>query len=389
MSSTYRISQATRKRCKIIEVKEEELANFSMLSLELFHYLFETKHIDFNIYFRFGLTVVQYITPREFSHELLNNLIESRNRQDADLAICVEAKELHLFHQTIDNIRNKKIHNLLQKDPQLDHHTLQTFAKLSSASQMVVKGGIDQNLAQSARLATKQMIDGLMTSEVAVGTLSRMVLADPTLYDHSATVAMISGVIAHKLLKKDKAFSENAALGGLYHDVGKTCVPNFILNKPGSFTPDEFEIMKTHTTLGYEELLRAIEKGAPIPGDVALVAHQHHEKFMGGGYPQGRKGRLEEHNDGIHEFARIVSIADVYSALLMKRVYKEAYTQDKALNIMQKTAPQSFDPVIFGPFEENIKRTIMLYNKLDEKEKSKSRIIQLEDLPKALKKKSS
>jgi HD-GYP domain-containing protein (c-di-GMP phosphodiesterase class II) len=94
--------------------------------------------------------------------------------------------------------------------------------------------------------------------------------------------------------------------------------------------------MKSHTTLGYEELMQAIEKGAPIDEEIAIVALEHHEKFCGGGYPTGKCGRLEEKADGIHYLARIVSIADVYSALLMKRVYKEAFRSKNSFGYHEK-----------------------------------------------------
>lgn len=375
MASTYKISEATRKRCKIFELKPEDKAKFKSISLELFHYLYETKNVDFSIYFKVENTMIEYITPGDFSHELVGNILKSRNKEYGNLDICLAVNEAERFDVIIENIRNKKIHKLLQKDPHLDQQTLKLFSNLSSASQMVVKGGIDVKVASFAKETAHQMIDGLMESEVAIGTLSRMVLADPTLYDHSATVAMIAGVISKKLLKKNDEFSERVALSGLYHDVGKTCVPAHILNKPGSFTAEEFEVMKTHTTLGYEELLKAIQEGAPIDDEVALVAHQHHEKFCGGGYPNNRQGRLEEQENGIHEFARIVTIADVYSALLMKRVYKEAYEQDKALSIMRKAAEQSYDPIIFQLFDEDVSKAIAKYGSWDEEQKDKGRII--------------
>ncbi|SME97761.1 HD-GYP domain-containing protein [Pseudobacteriovorax antillogorgiicola] len=379
MGKHYKISEATRRRCHIFEVAPEDQHRFTIISLELFHYLFEVKHIDFSIYFRVGNTMIEYITQREFSHELVNNIIKSRNKEYDDLDICLETKDMPHFNGIINNVRNKKIHNLLQKDPHLDPDTLKLFSNLSAASQMVVKGGIDQKVATFAKETASQVIDNLMESEIAIGTLSRMVLADPTLYDHSASVAMIAGVIAQKLLKKPKEISEKVALGGLYHDVGKTCVPCYILNKPGSFTPEEFEIMKTHTTLGYEELLKAIDQGAPIEQDVARVAHEHHEKFKGGGYPCDKHGRLEEHDHGIHEYARIVTIADVYSALLMKRVYKEAFSQEKALSIMQKASEQSYDPIIWGMFENNVQRSLKFYDLLEKRIEDKSKIIDMDE----------
>ena len=377
---SYSISEETRKRCEIFTVDAASAEKFTPISLELFHYLFEVRHIDFTIYFRVDNTMIAYITPRDFSHELVKKILFARQKEYENLDICLLRKEMPLFTATMNKIRDKKIHLLMEKDPHLDRDTLRMFSNLSNASQMVVKGGINGKVALFAKEIAGQLIDNLMDSEVAIGTLSRMVNADPTLYDHSASVAMIAGVISSKLMNITKEESAKIALGGLYHDVGKTCVPCHILNKPGSFTPEEFEVMKTHTCLGYDELVDAIDKGAPIEADVARVALEHHEKFKGGGYPNNLSGRKEEKENGIHLYSRIVTIADVYSALLMKRVYKEAFSPQKALDIMRKASVESYDPIIFKPFEENVARSIKHYEMQEAKTpKDTSRIIVMDD----------
>ena len=375
---TYVISEETRKRCTIIDLTPELEKRFTPVSLELFGYLFEISSIDFSIYFRCSDIMIEFITAKEFSKELLRKLLISNSKENADIDICVLKKDYPRFQAVLNRVRDQKIQNLLAKDPNLDRKTLDLFSDLSGASQMVIKGGIDKNVAFQAEQAASSLVANLMNSEIAIGTLSRMVLADPTLYDHSAAVAMIAGVISSKILGKDKDVARRIALGGLYHDVGKTCVPNHILNKPGSFTSEEFEVMKTHTSLGYDELQKAIEKGAPIDQEVALVALQHHEKFCGGGYPNNLTGRLEERDDGIHEFARIVTIADVYSALLMKRVYKEAFPPEQALEIMKKNAPKDYDPIVFQPFLTSVERSTDYYSMI-EKTRDKGRIILIDD----------
>ncbi|RYZ92950.1 MAG: HD domain-containing protein [Proteobacteria bacterium] len=286
--------------------------------------------------------------------------------QGDSVHIAVERKDLARFQFLIQTVRELKVKALLEKEPTLDRKTIEIFSNLSGASQMIIRGGITRGVALEARAATTKLIDNLMDSHVAIGTLSRMILVDSTLYDHSAAVAMLSGVISRNLMGYSKEDAESCARGGLYHDVGKTCVPNAVLNKPGSFTPEEFEVMKTHATHGYEELQKAIEAGAPIDHDVARVAYEHHEKFSGGGYPNGRKGRFEDDPaSGIHRYARVVSVADVYSALLMKRVYKDAFTQEKALEIMSKNAPNDYDPMIWEPFEKSVSSSVEYFNTLN------------------------
>lgn len=358
MAGKYRISKKVRETYKVIALTDSMRKRFINIGLELFPYLKHVNAIDFRIYFRVDDELIEYITPKNFQAELVDQIIRARDTDYDNLDICVERKDYARYHHLIQSIREKKIKMLLEKDPLLDRKTVQLFANLSNASQMIVRGGISKSVALEAKASAKHLIDNLLDSHVAISTLSRMVLADETLYDHSASVAMIAGIIARNLLGRSKTEAELCARGGLYHDVGKTCVPNHVLNKPGKFSPEEWEIMKTHTTLGFEELMRAIDSGAPIEEEVARVALEHHERFEGGGYPKNLKGRLEDREDGIGFLSRVVTIADVYSALLMKRVYKDAFDQKQSLGIMREKAPTDYDPLIWAKFEESVARSI-------------------------------
>ncbi len=133
------------------------------------------------------------------------------------------------------------------------------------------------------------------------------------------------------------------------HDIGKVGIPDSILLKPGRFTPEEFEIMKTHTTLGAEAIARAEEdlgfevKFLKIAKEITLY---HQEKFDGSGYPEGLKG------EQIPLSARIMAVADVYDALISKRVYKEPVSHEKGVAIMREGRGTHFDPDIFDAFLE-------------------------------------
>jgi HD-GYP domain-containing protein (c-di-GMP phosphodiesterase class II) len=205
------------------------------------------------------------------------------------------------------------------------------------------------------------MVSQLMSNDLAMSTLSRMIAIDPSLYDHSASVAMFSTIMAKQYIDPKLPFKDAEVIAqcGMYHDAGKSCIPNAILNKPGAFTPDEFAVMKTHVQFGHKELMNAIQNGAPIDEIVARVALEHHERFTGKGYPAGKRGRWEDDPEfGIHVYSRIISIADAYSALLMKRVYKPALPAEKALELMEKSAPDDFDPEIFSPFVSGVRTSL-------------------------------
>ncbi|WP_426341144.1 DUF3369 domain-containing protein [Pseudoduganella sp. S-14] len=119
------------------------------------------------------------------------------------------------------------------------------------------------------------------------------------------------------------------------HDIGKIATPDSVLLKPGKLDAAEWEIMKQHPTVGLS-ILDGSQR--PILKAAAVIAHQHHEKFDGSGYPQGLKGHA------IHEYARIVAVSDVFDALMHKRCYKDAWPVEKAVEHMREVAGTHLDP---------------------------------------------
>ncbi len=155
---------------------------------------------------------------------------------------------------------------------------------------------------------------------------------------------------------------DNLRMAAMLHDVGKVAISDLILKKPARFTPDEYTIMKSHTTMGARLF---IDKQSDFDEIAQLVALSHHENWDGSGYPglvdietgdpvetkedgsaRGRRG------EEIPLFGRIVSIADVYDALCSNRVYKEAWTEEKVLAEIRGMAGVKFDPELVDVFFE-------------------------------------
>jgi len=133
------------------------------------------------------------------------------------------------------------------------------------------------------------------------------------------------------------------------HDIGKVGIPDRILLKPGRFEPAEFEIMKTHTTLGRDAIQQAeMELGIKMPflSMAKEIALSHQEKWDGSGYPEGLSG------DDIPISARLMALADVYDALISRRVYKEGMPHEKAVQIIAEGKSTHFDPDIVDAFLE-------------------------------------
>lgn len=142
------------------------------------------------------------------------------------------------------------------------------------------------------------------------------------------------------------------------HDIGKVGIPDSILNKPGKLTDEEFEIMKTHTEIGYE-MLKHSERD--ILKASAIVAYTHHEKWNGTGYPQGTKG------NEIHIYGRITAVADVFDALGHDRVYKKAWELERILELFKEERGKHFDPTLIDLFFENLDSFLDVKNKFDSK----------------------
>ena len=355
-----KIKSETRQRCNIYSLDTKNRRLFANVSLELYSYLYEIRKIEFSLFCRVGDQMIEYIKPEEFCRDLLEHIWSATQQTDADVSVCVLKKDLGKFYNLLDAVRQKKIAVIKEQNPNLDPRALDVFADLSGASQMIVKGGIDKKVASRAQAAASYMMNNMMQSQAAVGTLSRMIQIDPTLYDHSAAVAMFAGLMAFRFspnINEKKAAL--VAQCGLYHDTGKSCIPAHILNKPGPFEPEEYEIMKEHTHHGCTELKKAIKKGAPIEDIVCRVALEHHERYAGHGYPYGKKGREEDNPDnGIHLYTRFVSIADAYSALLMERVYKPALSPEEAISLMSRNAEKNFDIEIYHSFIGDVEKSL-------------------------------
>ncbi|MBF0109358.1 MAG: HD domain-containing protein [Magnetococcales bacterium] len=143
-------------------------------------------------------------------------------------------------------------------------------------------------------------------------------------------------------------------LAASMHDIGKIGIPDSVLKKPAKLDAKEWRIMQTHTVIGRDILL---ESQDPLFQMGALIAHQHHEKWNGAGYPQGLR------EDAISVWARIVSVADVFDALTMKRPYKEQWPVEQAMAMMQKDRGLHFDPRMLDLFQKILPEILRIKEK--------------------------
>ena len=154
------------------------------------------------------------------------------------------------------------------------------------------------------------------------------------------------------------------------HDIGKIGVPDQILQKPAKLTPEEFEIMKLHSSKGGEIIKETFDElDEPEYQQIAYeVARYHHEKWNGKGYPEG----LREKKIPLH--ARIMAIADVFDAVSAKRVYRDAMPVDKCFKIIEEGVGKDFDPTLAELFL-GARKDVLAYMKAD-KTKCDEKIIE-------------
>jgi len=168
--------------------------------------------------------------------------------------------------------------------------------------------------------------------------------------NHVKRVAEYSKVLALKC-GLSPIESELIKAASPMHDIGKVSIPDDVLKKPGKLTDEEFEIIKAHSQTGFNLLKNSKRR---ILKSAAIIAHQHHEKWNGTGYPQGLKG------EEIHIYGRITAIADVFDALVSDRCYKKAWELDRVVNLFKEERGVQFDPKIVEVFLNSLDEILAL-----------------------------
>ena len=192
---------------------------------------------------------------------------------------------------------------------------------------------------QAVKAVVRECVDSILRNPAAMLWLARIKNSDHYTAEHSLRVAMLAIALGRELGMPEYQL-EQIGVCGMLHDVGKLKVPDEILNKPGSLTAEELQIMRSHAIEGR----RLLMSNAQITPATVDVAYSHHERLDGRGYPRGLNA------EKIPYFAKIIAVVDAYDAINSDRVYSKGKSNLESLRILHDSAKSHFDEVIVGNF---------------------------------------
>lgn len=195
--------------------------------------------------------------------------------------------------------------------------------RVATGIQFVYNNPDDPALIKTTSSIADSLMSAISANDATAIDISSLKTSDEYTFKHSVDVATIAMVVAKKLKLPEKDIFE-IGITGLLHDIGKTKIPIGILNKPGRLDNNEFAIMKQHTVFGYQ----MIKDREDLSDDIKCGVLQHHEKTNGAGYP------LALNANKICPYARILSVADIYDALVTERPYKTAMSQRESIELI-------------------------------------------------------
>ncbi len=293
--------------------------------------------------------------------------LETGMRIDQTITDARTGKEMiikgtYLDDFQIDYLRSKGIGSIYvsEGDPdedeleyQMSQKAIETIAKVTKADapkveisrevlkqvgegvQYMFSNTESDSFAEASQNVSKELVKAVLSNDAVAMDITMLKSSDDYTFRHSVEVATMAMLLG-KNYGLSRAELEELCIAGLLHDIGKSKIPLDVLNKPGKLSDEEFLLMKQHSLFGFQLLKEKRQFSEPI----LLGVLQHHEKLNGRGYPVGSPA------EKIHKFARIISVADIYDALVTKRPYKDPFPQRIAVEmIMAMTEELEMDAI--------------------------------------------
>jgi response regulator RpfG family c-di-GMP phosphodiesterase len=280
------------------------------------------------------LVIVDYMMPDMDGLEFIEKFRELPGRESVPVLMITANDQKQLRYRALDIGANDFLTKPVDKVEFLARS--KNMLTLNEARKLLADRATW--LAEEVRKATHEIVQ--RERETVVRLSKAAEYRDPETGAHILRMAHYSRLIAQKLglpVADQELLLEAAPM----HDIGKVGIADKILLKPGRLEPEEFEIMKQHSVVGYELLKGSSSRVLQAGAEIALG---HHEKFDGSGYPNGLKG------EEIPIFSRIVAVADVFDALTSERPYKKAWTLEAAVDLLVEGKGKHFDPACVQAF---------------------------------------
>lgn len=279
-------------------------------------------------------------------------MVTARNVFSADGRMLLAA-EREITESYIRRLQELGIYAIYVRNPFFDNveiplvineetrnHSMQTVKR---AFEVLRSPRVDVGF-EEIQSSARKLVSEVLRNRRAMVHLTEIRTHDDYTFAHSVDVCTLSVLVAVHLGYTEIRLQE-LAMGALLHDVGKTKVSSLLLNKQSPLDDDEMSLMRGHSMYGFD-LLRNCKGKMTLPS--IHISLQHHEKFDGSGYPRGLSGA------DIHEYSRIVSIADVYDAITSDRPYRKALLPHEAYELMMTGGGYHFDPQILPVFLQRI-----------------------------------
>lgn len=228
-----------------------------------------------------------------------------------------EEKEIVITEKIQETIENNRV-----ADRSKVELTESVKERVAEGIQYIFNSTESEYFMNAANSVTNDLLKAITENDAVAVDVGRLKVSDEYTFKHSVDVATMAMIIAKKHGMSQEEVYE-LGITGLLHDIGKSRIPQEILNKPGRLTEEEFALMKKHTIFAYDML-----KDGQLSERVLKGVLQHHEKLDGTGYPYGISG------NEVSTYARVISVADIYDALVTVRPYKDAFSQRDAVEMI-------------------------------------------------------
>jgi HD-GYP domain-containing protein (c-di-GMP phosphodiesterase class II) len=295
---------------------------------------------------------------REFKKRDMGSLIFKHQLKIEDIRVFTKAfiaspfsdEPFNAFLEKMSEVQSIEIGRLKKIVEDEDSHDVRKMIKKTYFNAVSYTKGIMNKMKSGEKVNIKKakrvmesMVDHILEEEQLLLGMTAIKDYDEYTYHHSVNVSILSIALGQRLGLSRKMLTE-LGMVALFHDTGKTEVPNEVLNKPTNFTDDEWKIIKKHPMWGVRAILK-LKKLDELTMKSAIVSFEHHMNVDHSGYPKTRQ--LME----LDLFSRIVSLSDQYDAMTSSRVYSRTpMAPDKALSIMMDRSGTQLDPLLFKFF---------------------------------------